>query len=93
MDLYSYMYGYEVPKHYMGLFMYKASYIYGSILCTVPPILHKMVPYICVIRTIMGPSYAATLIMWSLTLVHKMVPYICSVICNIMGQVYMHVLL
>ena len=42
----------------------------------------------------MGPSYVATLIMWiSLTLVDKMVSYICSVICNIMGQVYIHVLL
>ena len=56
--------------------MYQASYIYGSILCIAPPILHKMVPYIySIIRPIMGPSYVHRLLQ-GLTLVHKMVPYI-----------------
>ena len=71
---------YEVPYTIWVFFMYKASYIYGSILCIAPPILHKMVPiYIYnVIATIMGPSYVHQLL-WGLTPVHKMVPiYIVS---------------
>ena len=35
---------YEVPYTIWVFFMYRASYIYGSILCIAPPILHKMVP-------------------------------------------------
>ena len=35
---------YEVLYTIWVFFMYKASYVYGSILCIAPPILHKMVP-------------------------------------------------
>ena len=30
MDLYSYMYGYEVPKHYMGLYVQSLVYVAPS---------------------------------------------------------------
>ena len=57
---------YKVPyiiRLFFFFFMYQASYIYGSILCIAPPILHKMVSYIeSVIRTIMGPSYGPIIV-------------------------------
>ena len=65
-------------------------YIYGSILCIAPPILHKMFPHIIcsVIRTIMGPFYVRHLL-WSLIRVHKWSLYIYSFIQTI----YVHILL
>ena len=58
-------------------FMYKASYIYGSILCMTPPILHKMVPiyrvsYILLWVHLMYTDYCRVLLLyirWSLYIV------------------------
>ena len=71
--------------------MYKASYIYGSILCIAPPILHKMVPiYIVsyVLFHLMYTDYCRVLLLcirWSYSLiptimVHLMYTDYCEVL-------------
>ena len=81
---------YEVPYTIWVFFMYQASYIYGSILCIAPPILHKMVPiYIYIVSYVqlwvhlMYTDYCGVLLLyirWSL--------YIERVIRTIMGPSY-----
>ena len=56
--------------------MYKASYIYGSILCIAPPILHKMVPIYRVSYILLWVHLMYTNYCGGLTPVHKMVPIV-----------------
>ena len=84
---------YKVPYTIWVFFTYQASYIYGSILCIAPPILHKMVPiyivsYVLLWVHLMYNDSCGVLLLyirWSL--------YIERVIRTIMGPSYVHRLL